>query len=81
MKVIPESLGAIAAMPPLTEAQQALWDRVQAEGEVIFSGKTAKKTVEALAKRALVDYDAEYILNEKHLYYAYRFTVRLRPKA
>jgi tRNA nucleotidyltransferase/poly(A) polymerase len=77
VKVHPESPEAIAAMPPLTETQQALWDRVQAEGEIIVSGKTAKKTVEALAKRGLADYDAEYLLNEKHLYYAYRFIVRL----
>lgn len=79
VKVHPESPEAIAAMPSLTETQQALWNRVQTEGEVIFSGPTAKKTVEALAKGALVDYDAEYALNEKHLYCAYRFTVRLKP--
>lgn len=79
VKVHPESPEVIAAMPPLTETQMDILKRVQTEGEIVFSGKTAKKTVEALARRGLVDYDAEYALNEKHLYYAYRFTVRPKP--
>lgn len=77
VKVHPESAEAIAAMRPMTKTQQDLLNRVQTEGEVTLNGTTARKTVEALAKRGLVEYEAEYVLNETHLYLFYRFTIRL----
>ena len=40
-------------------------------------GGRERKTVEALVRRGIATYEAEYVLNEKHSYYAYRFTVRL----
>jgi hypothetical protein len=40
-------------------------------------GGRERKTVEALVRRGIATYEAEYALNEKHSYYAYRFTVRL----
>lgn len=75
VKVTPLSAEAIAAMPKLTETQQGLLNRVRTEGEVVYSGTTARRTVESLAKRGLIEYDAEYVLNEGHMYMHYRFTL------
>ena len=45
--------------------------------EAVVLGGRERKTVEALVRRGLATYEAEYVLNEKHSYYGYRFTVRL----
>ncbi len=46
-------------------------------GTVVVGGRE-RQTVEALARRGIATYQAEYVLNEKHSYCAYRcFTVRL----
>ena len=50
--------------------------RLGREGTVALGGQE-RKTVEALVRRGIATYEAEYVLNEKHSYYAYRFTVRL----
>jgi hypothetical protein len=46
------------------------------EGTVVLGGPE-RKTVEALVRRGIANYEAEYVLNEKYSYYAYRFTFRL----
>jgi methylase of polypeptide subunit release factors len=66
----------VAAMPELTQRQQELWERLRHEGTFVLGGRE-RKTIEALVRRGLATYEAEYVLNEKHSYYAYRFTVRL----
>jgi hypothetical protein len=43
-------------------------------------GGQERKTIEALVRRGIATYQAEYVLNEKHSYYADRFTVRLNPE-
>jgi hypothetical protein len=64
-------------MPELTERQQALFERLRHEGTVVLGGRE-RKTVEALVRRGIATYEAEYVLNEQHSYYdAYRFVVRL----
>ena len=63
-------------MPELTQSQQELLERLRHEGAVVLGGRE-RKTVEALVRRGIATYEAEYVLNEKHSYYAYRFTVRL----
>ena len=70
-----EAPEVVAAMPGLTEKQVELLNQLRREGEVVVTG-LKRKTVEALVKRGLVTYEVEYVLNEKHLYYFYRFTVR-----
>lgn len=67
----------IAAMPALTDTQLDLLNRVQSEGELRYSGRAARKTVEALARRGLVTYDAEYVCEEGQSHYFVRFTVRV----
>ena len=76
--VDPRRLGAqvVAGMPELTERQRKLVERLRHEGTVVVGGRE-RKTVEALVRRGIATYQAEYVLNEKHSYYAYRFTVRL----
>jgi excisionase family DNA binding protein len=66
----------IAGMPDLTETQLELLNQLRKDGEVIVTGEK-RKTVEALVKRGLATYSGEYVLNEVHRYYFYRFTVRL----
>lgn len=66
----------VAGMPDLTQRQQELWEQLRHEGTVVLGGRE-RKTIEALVRRGLATYEAEYVLNEKHSYYAYRFTVRL----
>jgi len=66
----------VATMPELTQRQQELWEQLRHEGTVVLGGRE-RKTIEALVRRGLATYEAEYVLNEKHSYYAYRFTVRL----
>jgi hypothetical protein len=75
--VYAESPEVVAGMPELTRRQQELFDRLRHEGTVVVGGRE-RQTVEALARRGIVTYQAEYVLNEKHSYYAYRFTVSLR---
>jgi hypothetical protein len=43
----------IAAMPAVTQTQVELLERLRREREVIMSGRTARRTVEALVKRGL----------------------------
>jgi len=74
--VCAESPQVVAAMPELTHSQQDLLERLQHEGTVVLGGRE-RKTIEALVRRGVATYEAEYVLNEKHSYYAYRFTVRL----
>jgi len=74
--VYAERPDVVAGMPELTEKQQELLERLRHEGTVVLGGRE-RKTVEALVKRGIATYEAEYILNEKHSYYAYRFAVRL----
>jgi hypothetical protein len=66
-------------MPELTDRQQKLFERLRHEGTVVLGGRE-RKTVEALVRQGIATYQAEYVLNEKHTYYAYRFTVRLTWK-
>jgi hypothetical protein len=74
--VCAESPQVVAAMPELTQKQQELLERLRREGTVVLGGRE-RKTVEALVRRGIVTYEVEYVLNEEHSYYAYRFTVRL----
>ena len=71
-----ESPEVVAGMPGLTKTQQALVERLRHEETVVLGGRE-RKTVEGLVRRGIATYKAEYVLNEKHSYYAYRFTVRL----
>ena len=66
----------IAAMPALTPTQSKLLGRLHREGGVVMSGKTARRTIEALVRRGLATYETEHVLNETHRHYFYRFTVR-----
>jgi hypothetical protein len=77
--VYAESPEVVAGMPELTQRQQELLDRLGHEGTVVLGGRE-RKTVEALVRRGIATYEAAYVLNEKHSYYAYRFTVRLNPE-
>jgi hypothetical protein len=77
-KVDAESPEVIAAMPDLTRTQLELLERLRHEGQVVISGRTVRRTVEALARRGLATYEAEEVLNETHSGYYYRFTVRPR---
>jgi hypothetical protein len=77
--VYAESPEVVAGMPELTERQQKLFERLRLEGTVVLGGRE-RKTVEALVRRGIAICDAEYVLNDKHSYYAYRFTVRLNPE-
>lgn len=74
--VYAESPEVVAGIPELTQRQQELLDRLRHEGTVVVGGRE-RRTVEALARRGIATYQAEYVLNERHSYYAYRFTVRL----
>jgi hypothetical protein len=74
--VYAESPQVVATMPELTQRQQELLERLRREGTVVLGGRD-RKTVEALVRRGIVTYEVEHVLNEKYLYYAYRFTVRL----
>ena len=78
--VYAESPEVVAGMPELTHRQQALFERLRHEGTVVLGGRE-RKTLEALVRRGIATYEAEYVLNEKHSYYAYRFTVRLKLEA
>jgi hypothetical protein len=71
-----ESPEVVTGMPELTDRQQKLFERLRHEGTVVLGGRE-RKTVEALVRRRIATYQAEYVLNEKHSDYAYRFTVRL----
>ena len=73
---MPNALKLSHAMPDLTRSQQELLERLRHEGTVVVGGRE-RRTVEALVTRGIATYEAEYVLNEKHSYYAYRFTVRL----
>lgn len=68
---------AIAAMPPLSKAQQGLLDRLRDEGEIQVHGGHFRRPVEALVIRGLAVYEPEKALNEVHRYYYFRCTVRL----
>ncbi|MEH3141165.1 MAG: hypothetical protein PGN37_13490 [Mycobacterium kyogaense] len=74
--VTAEPPDAIAGMRPLTKPQQALLERVREEGEVEYSDRNCRPTVEALAKRGLITYEAERVLNPKYHQYFIRFTIR-----
>ena len=65
----------VAALPELTQTQRELCERLRHEGTVVLGGRE-RKTVEALVRRGIATYEVEYVLSEKHSYYAYRFTVR-----
>jgi hypothetical protein len=71
-----ESPEVVAAMPKLTQSHQELLERLRHEGTVVLGGRE-RKTIEALVRQGIATYQAEYVLNEKHSYYASRFTVRL----
>ncbi|ULP47329.1 helix-turn-helix domain-containing protein [Mycolicibacter virginiensis] len=75
--VIPEPKETIEAMPPLTETQQQLLQRVEREGAVAVTGRF-RKTVEGLVRRGLVKYEVAHVLSEseKAPGYIYRFTVQ-----
>lgn len=60
--VHPESEAVIFNMPPLSDVQQALLDRVRRERTVIVDG-SAKRTVESLVRRNLVTYEVAYVMN------------------
>ncbi|WP_133053087.1 helix-turn-helix domain-containing protein [Mycolicibacter minnesotensis] len=66
----------VETMPPLTETQQQLLQRVEREGTVVLNGRF-RKSVEALVRRGLVGHEAAYVLSdsEKSPAYIYRFTV------
>lgn len=64
-------------MPELTASQQKLFGRLRDEKTVVIGGRE-RKTVEALVRRGLATYQVEYVLNEKHSYYAFRFTAHLK---
>lgn len=64
------------ACPGLTQRQQELLERLRHEETVVLGGRE-RKTIEAPVRRGLATYEAEHVLNERHSYYAYRFTVRL----
>jgi hypothetical protein len=74
-----ESPEVVTRMPELTLKQQDLWERLTHEGTVVLGGRE-RRTIEALVRRGLADYEAEHVLNEKHSYYAYRCTVRPKPE-
>jgi hypothetical protein len=74
-KVCAEPPEVIAAMPDPSPTQLDLLERLRREGEVVMSGKTARRTVEALVQRGLAKYEVEHVLNETHWHYFYRFTV------
>ena len=71
-----ERTEVVATMPELTQRQHELWERLRHEGTVVLGGRE-RRTIEALIRRGLATYEAEYVLNEKHSYYAYSFTVRI----
>jgi hypothetical protein len=79
-KVSRESPQAIAAMSELTQTQQQLLERLQREGTLVLDGR-GRKSVEALVRRGLATYEAEYVLSETSGYYVYRFTVGLREES
>lgn len=74
--VLREPKEVIDAMPPLTETQQLLLQRVEREGTVAVNGRF-RKTVEGLVRRGLVKYEVAHVLSEseKSSSYIYRFTV------
>ncbi|MCA2249016.1 hypothetical protein JF729_14620 [Mycobacterium intracellulare] len=72
-----ESPEAVASLPELTETQRKLLERLQHEGTVVLGGRD-RRTIEALVRRGLATYEAAHVLNEKHLYYAYRFTIHFK---
>lgn len=74
-KVHAETPEVIATLPDLTQEQHELLEHLRREGQVVVNGRK-RKTVEALVRRGLATYQAEHVLNEKHLYYGYRFTLR-----
>lgn len=75
--VHPESEAVIFNMPPLSDTQQQLLDRVQREREVVVDG-SLKKTVESLVRRNLVTYEVAHVLNQNKDGRIYRFTVRAK---
>ncbi len=75
--VHPESEAVIFNMPPLSDTQQRLLDRVRREREVIVYG-AEKKTVESLVRRNLVTYEVAYVLNKDGNRRIYRFTLRAK---
>lgn len=74
--VTAEPPDVIAKMPQLTRPQKALLARVREEGELEYGDRNCRPTVEALAKRGLVTYEAERVLNQKYHQYLIRFTIR-----
>lgn len=57
-------LGDVTEVPktPLTKPQQAFLERVRREGEVVQNGR-ARKTIEALHRQGLVEYDFDFRIN------------------
>lgn len=79
-KVYPESPDVIAGLPKLSPTQLRLLERLRREGTVVCDGR-ARKTIEALVRRGLATYEAEYVPSEMSDYIIYRFTVRPTQKA
>lgn len=75
--VQPESEAVIYNMPPLSDTQQALLDRVRNEGKLVVDA-TAKRTVESLVRRDLVAYEVAYVENPPGGGRVYQFTVRAK---
>ncbi|OBE98993.1 hypothetical protein [Mycobacterium sp. 852002-10029_SCH5224772] len=79
-KVYPETPEVIAGLPELSPTQLRLLERLRREGTVVSDGRE-RKTIEALVRRGLATYEAEYVPSEMSDYYIYRFTVRPTEQA
>lgn len=79
-KVFPETAEVIAGMPKPSPTQLRLLERLRREGTVICDGRE-RKTIEALVRRGLATYEAEYVLSDTTSCFIYRFTVRPRKES
>lgn len=79
-KVYPETPEVIAGLPKLSPTQLRLLERLRREGTVVSDGRE-RKTIEALVRRGLATYEAEYVLSDSTNCCVYRFTVHLREES
>lgn len=79
-KVYPESQEVISRLPELTPTQLGMLERLRREKTVVLDGR-GRKTLEALVRRGLATYEAEYVKSEQSDYYIYRFTAYHREES